>query len=50
MTSKTRAPIVSQDSLGAPRQRSLSNLAAKPPGLTRETGNHFSVLPLTTAR
>lgn len=50
LTSKTRAPLVSQDSLEAPRQRSLSNLAAKPHGLTLEIRNHFSVLPLTTAR
>lgn len=50
LTSKTRAPLVSQDSLEAPRQRSLSNLAAKLHGLTLEIRNHFSVLPLTTAR
>lgn len=48
MTLKTRAPIASQDSLVVLPQRDLSNLVAKPPGLTQGTGNHSSVLPLTT--
>lgn len=47
VTSKTKVLLVSQDSLEAPPLRSLSSLAAKPPGLTQGTGSHSSALSLT---